>query len=138
MGIIRILFYLAILVGGAMMTFYFLPSNAKEKTLTYIDESSFVPEGVKDFVENNFAPPSYTRKKLLAELEANLDEIQTVVVDAGASEEAHKTITRTKQIIKEILETNTEPTAAGKLIETITETITQTFVKGDAQCVPVE
>ena len=115
---------LLILAGAAGVAFYFAPGNIKERGLAYIGERDFIPIEIKKAAEDIYATPEYKRDKLLTELENNFATLESTIVKSSPQpEESVKTIARTKEIIKEISEINTNPTLVSKITEIVTEKV---------------
>jgi hypothetical protein len=126
MGLIRIFISLAGLVLVAGTVFYFLPDSIKEKGLTYINESPYVPQLVKEAAEDLYATPAYKRKELAIDLEKNLAEIQLALENSPTKQpELVKKVQEAQTMLKEVLQFNDQPTAAGQLINTLTEKVTE-------------
>lgn len=123
----RLLFLLIGLVLVAGVVFYFSPDSVKEKGLSYINESSIIPDEVKKAAEDIYATPAYKREKLLKELETNLGSLYTFVEETSQNPEpAKKLIERTKEIVAEVLAQNNDP----NIIKQITETVTAKLIAG--------
>jgi len=115
-----------VLVAGTV--FYFLPDSIKEKGLTYINESPYVPQLVKDTAENLYATPAYKRKELAADLEKNLAEIQLALENSPTKQpELVKKIAEAQAMLKEVLQFNEQPTATASLVSAITEKVMQSL-----------
>lgn len=115
---------LVIMTGVAGAAFYFAPDNIKERGLSFIEEQNFIPDEIKKAAEDLYATPEYKREKLLAELENNFASLEsTIVASSPKPEEAVKTIARTKEIIKEISEINSNPTLISKITEVVTDKV---------------
>lgn len=134
MGLIKLLFVLIILAGAAGVAFYFAPNNIKNQGLAYIGKQNFIPIEIKKAAENLYATPEYKRDKLLEELEDNFASLESEIIESSSQpEESVKTIARTKEIIKEISEINSNPTLVSKITEVVTEKILSA-VKSDTSC----
>lgn len=115
---------LVIMTGVAGAAFYFAPDSIKERGLSFIEEQNFIPDEIKKAAEDLYATPEYKREKLLAELENNFASLEsTIVASSPKPEEAVKTIARTKEIIKEISEINSNPTLISKITEVVTDKV---------------
>lgn len=133
MGLIKMLFLLAILVALGGTALYFAPDNIKDKGLAYITDSAIIPDEVKKTAEKIYATPAYKRGKLLQELETNLEGLRTFIEDTSSNPEpAKKLIERTKEIVTEVIAQNTDPS----IIKQITETVTEKLInsKTEAAC----
>ena len=125
---------LLILTGVAGVAFYFAPDNIKERGLAYIGEQDFIPIEIKKAAEDLYATPEYKRDKLLTELEDNFAALESTIVKSSPQpEESVKIIARTKEIIEEISEINTNPTLINKITEIVTEKVLST-VKNNSSC----
>lgn len=125
---------LAGLVLAAGTMFYFLPDNLKEKGLTYINESEYIPASVKEAAENLYATPAYKRKELAIDLEKNLAEIQLALENSPTKQpELIKKVEEAQAMLKEVLRFNDQPTAAGQLIGAITNKVAENVV-GKNEC----
>ena len=124
MGLIKLFLMLIIMGGIAGVALYFAPDSIKERGLAYIGEQDFIPVEIKKAAEDLYATPEYKREKLLAELEDNFASLETTITNSAPKpEEAVKTIARTKEIIKEISEINSNPTLISKITEVVTEKV---------------
>ncbi len=127
----ELLFLLIGLALVAGVVFYFAPDNIKERGLSYINESSLIPEEIKKTAEDIYATPAYKREKLLKELEANLGSLQEFVEETSQNPEpAKKLIERTKEIVTEVLAQNNDPT----IIKQVTETVTAKLINSNNSC----
>lgn len=113
------------------MVLYFAPDSVKEKGLAYISNSPYIPDEIKKTAESVYATPSYKREKLLKELEANLGSLRTFVEETSQNPEpAKKLITRTQEIVQEVLEQNSDP----GIIKQITDTVTAKILSTKNSC----
>ncbi len=124
MGIIKLLFMLAIMAVIAGVAFYFAPDSIKEQGLAYLNESSLVPIEIKKAAENLYATPEYSREKLEKELVQNFESIEAIIRKTSSDPEPIiQKIQRTKEIVEEIKEIRSDPTFVTKITEIVTEKV---------------
>ena len=126
MGAIRLVFVVAVLAIVAGVALYFAPNDIKEKSLGYISDIPFLPEEVKKSVEDIYATPAYRREKALTELNKNLASLESIV-EFGLPEpdEALETIERTKELVQEILDQNSDSTVVDKITTAVINKLTE-------------
>jgi len=130
MGFFRILIILVILAGIAGVALYFAPDEFKEKTLSFISGSPYIPGEVKKAAEQVYETPALRRKKLLVELDKNLGGLRDFVTENTADPDMLSLMERTEEIVAEVLTQNTDPT----IIKQITDTVAAKLIKSGESC----
>jgi len=130
MGLFRLLVMVVIIAGIAGVALYFGPDEYKEKTLSFISGSPYIPGEVKKIAEDIYETPALKRKKLLAELNQNLGSLRTFVDENSEDSELVALVDRTQEIVDEVLAQNTDPT----IIKQITDSVTAKLLKTQNSC----
>ncbi len=134
MALFRLLVIVAIIISIAGAGLYFAPDNIKEKVLSYVNDSPYVPSEIKKEVEKLYATPAMKREKLITELTDNLLKIEAYITKNTPSPESPeaKLLERSQQIIAEVLEQNAEP----GVVKQITDAVTAKLLSSGNACVP--
>lgn len=89
----KFLFYSALAIAAAIAIIYFLPSETKINALEQLTD--FVPESVKEKVDDLLLTPPEKRAKILEKLEKNLADAETALADNAVSATEAKTLSET-------------------------------------------
>ncbi len=119
------IFWLAVLLGSAVVLVNFMPRSWTQKGMAKFAE---VKAGAGKIIEPFFSNPEEERGKLIEELEAKLAEIQKINPDPKAAE----LVQESAALLSEIKAKNDENAgllnlASNKLIETVANQINQSF-----------
>lgn len=130
MGLFRLLIMIVVIAGIAGVALYLAPDEYKEKALSFISGSPYIPGEVKKVAAQVYETPALRRKKLLSELETNLGGLRDFVTENSTDPEILKLVERTEAIVEEVLAQNTDPT----LIKQITDSVTAKLLKTQNSC----
>ncbi len=114
---------LAIAAGAAGAALYFAPDTVKEKVLSYVNGSPYIPAEIKTEAENLYATPAMKREKLIGELTSNLSEIQNYLAKSAggtaSSSPEVALVARSRELVNEVLKINADPSAVKQITDAL-------------------
>ena len=129
--LLRILFTTIILTAIAGAALYFAADCVKEKGLALLYGSPYVPSDFKKVLESVYASPAIQHQKLVNELNENFKIIETAARKfAAESPDALAAITRSQEIIAEVVEKNSDPA----FVKTVSDAVAQKLIASGNAC----
>ena len=117
---LRLIFSAIIIAAAGFLFLRFAPTDIKQKGAEFIAKNEIVPEQIRETASNILYTPTEQREQLIAELETQLNELETAAAEPDKidSEKIKELVKKSEESLAKLkAKNNTQPSLANLAAE---------------------